>query len=90
MGYLKNWQEIFKDPTVSLGDKIQILFGLLMLGIFAFIGLMYLTGTYEVESEPTKVEITENVPFNPCSDITGECYDIDPPDQWVDDFPSRP
>lgn len=90
MGYLKDWQEIFKDPTVGIGDKIQIIFGVIIFGILAFVGLMYLTGTYEVESEPAKVEITESVPFNPCSELTGECYDIDPPDQWVDEFPSRP
>lgn len=88
MGYLEDWQEIFKDA--SIGGKIEILIGALVLISLGFVGLMYLTGIYEVKSEPDKVEITEKVPFNPCSKRTGECYDIDPPEQWVDEFPSRP
>jgi hypothetical protein len=90
VGYLKDWQEIFKDPTVSIGDKIQILFGVVIFGFLGFIGLMYLTGVYEVKSEPVKVVTTDEVPFNSCSETTGECYDSDPPEQWVDEFPSRP
>jgi hypothetical protein len=88
MGYLEDWQEIFKDA--SIGGKIELLIGVLVFSSLGFVGLMYLTGIYEVKSEPVKVESTEKVPFNPCSKLTGECYDIDPPDQWVDDFPSRP
>ena len=90
MGYAKDWKEIFKDSSVSIGDKVQILLGVVIIGILGFVGLMYLIGVYEVKSEPVKVETSENVPFNPCSEITGECYDIDPPDEFVDDFPARP
>lgn len=88
MGYLKDWQEIFKDA--SIGDKLNILIGIVVFSFLGFIGLMYLTGNYEVESDPIQVETRQNIPFNPCSELRGECYEIDPPDQWVDDFPARP
>jgi hypothetical protein len=90
MSYLKDWQEIFRDPKVSIWDKIHILVGVVIFGFLGFIGLMYLTGVYEVESEPVEVETRENIPYSTCSELTGECYDVDPPDQWVDEFPSRP
>jgi len=88
VGYLKDWQEIFREA--SIGDKVNILIGIVVFSCLGLVGLMYLTGVYEVESEPVKVENTEKVPFNPCSKLTGECYEIDPPELWVDDFPSRP
>ena len=88
MGYIKDWQEIFKEG--SIGDKLNILMAIVIFSSLGFIGLMYLTGIYEVKSEPVKVENKVEVPFNPCSELTGECYDIDPPEQWVDDYPARP
>ena len=85
---MKDLIQVFWKQQRFLG-KVYVLFWIVM-GLFAaYIGLLYLVGDLKVEKSP---EIIPNKSQYECSfsEITGEYYCPDPPENWQDDFPARP
>jgi hypothetical protein len=60
-----------------------------LVGILIYIGSLYLVGDLEVEKSP---EVIPSESQYECSfsQLTGEYYCPDPPENWQDDFPARP
>jgi hypothetical protein len=85
---MKGLIEIFWKGQNFLG-KLYVIFILSLASLAAYIGLLYLVGDLQVEKSP---EVIPNETQYECSfsELTGEYYCPDPPDQWQDDFPARP
>ena len=78
---------VFKEATI--GFKLQLIWFVIVLLGAVVIGFGYVSGDLKVEKTPAPIE--SDVPVtNLCSESTGDCYDIDPTEPFVDEFPSRP
>ena len=79
--------EVWKQA--SIGFKIQIVFGIFMAIMLAYVGLQYLTGNLQVQSSPEPTTTSANYD---CvySESMGDYYCPDLPEQDVNEFPARP
>jgi hypothetical protein len=86
-GFGKDIGNMFSEA--SIGFKIQLIWLVVFILGCVAVGFGYLSGNLEVEKTPVPVESNEPL-TNLCSETTGDCYDIEPTEPFVDDFPSRP